>query len=395
MRPLSFRGEISREERALLAAVCGRLDRENATQADPERLRALARRHCLKPLVRQAWRESFGAEPWENAAEDYRLNVVRGMAAAATVQQLTDTLQPAGIDFRVIKGPGIARRYALPEARHVGDLDILLCEVSRQWEAYDLLTEKGWRSPLFETPLDSAERADYGRQAKDISLHHPKVPVRLEVHWRPYMSDAQAAEDVAMLVAPSRRIQWHGVHFVIPGADAELRYLILHGSLCGWFRLKWLADVVQVVQTATDEERAIFESLMVDSRYGVHYRLLCVLMKRLFDIDMPGSANIDGDDLRRAEKLTDLTLSVIDAPPPSGIAKGFLLDGISRAIAFHGLRARLESSVTGGLALVGAGFSPRDWEAVRQLPAPLRRYYAVIRPLLFASRLVGRKRGRK
>ena len=211
-------------------------------------LLALAERHRVVPLVAAGLGE--GCPPGLRR---------RALALAAQTvrleQELADVavrLSAAGVEFLVLKGPGMARQaYASPDHRAFDDLDLWV--ESRDLDAaLGAMEEAGY----VRTPALTPRAAACARRAGiEAALRHPERNRLIEVMHgaRALAPDSRAALDVR---AAAVELDVGGAWIRTPAPVHALLLASVHGAHHGWDRLGWVADVAGLWRRLTDAQRA-------------------------------------------------------------------------------------------------------------------------------------------
>ncbi|HSV88405.1 MAG TPA: nucleotidyltransferase family protein [Bacteroidales bacterium] len=155
-----------------------------------------------------------------------------------------DALEAAGVGFIVLKGFPLSQKlYDNPCVRITGDLDLLIkpCMIGN---AIGALSELGY-IPAYEPWPDSKKKADKMiRFRNQFAMKHPESGLIAELHWRLFYYPVLPAARLYALVKDNlSSISISGRSFVVLNNEMELIYLVIHGGLHGYSRLKWLVDV--------------------------------------------------------------------------------------------------------------------------------------------------------
>jgi hypothetical protein len=242
--------------RLLLATLESRARRRDLAQLgdiDWRRFVMLANRHRVGPLAVRSLLLS-GVELPEAIAQEFgqarAAALFAEMRIADELIRLQQMLRSDGIDPILLKGPGLSlRAFGELGLRTYRDLDLLIGEeeVAR---AAALLSSAGYEllEPRAENVL---ETPDWCRDHKDALFRHPESGLIVELHWRLFdnrslMPDRALPAPVMLGVPPLETV------LVLP-PEAELPYLCIHGALHGWSRLRWLADVNALIQSASEQ----------------------------------------------------------------------------------------------------------------------------------------------
>jgi len=159
--------------------------------------------------------------------------------------EIADALEAAGVRFIVLKGFPLSQKiYGNPFMRITGDLDLL---IAPPWmrQAIAALAGLGYL-PAFEPwPACEKKEKQLARFRNQFAMQHPRSGIIAELHWRLfYYPVIPAARMEAIVEANLTSITVAGRSFQTLGQEMDLLYLIIHGGLHGYSRLKWLADVV-------------------------------------------------------------------------------------------------------------------------------------------------------
>ncbi|HET6210271.1 MAG TPA: nucleotidyltransferase family protein, partial [Jatrophihabitans sp.] len=240
-------------------------------------LTGLAREHGVEawlagcaPLAEPAWSELAGQRPRFLAAQARTLAAVREFGAL---------IDPAGIDWVVLKGPALAHSvYPRPDLRHYVDLDLLVPPAG------------------FERTLAVLEAAGYQLVDRNWPLLARELPgelrlrsargVLLDLHWSIFNDAGRRAAfnaPTADLLAGRRVLAPAG--FPALSATDQLVHAGVHAALSGGNRLGWLLDVHLAAARQTDWPAVVAAA----RRMGAGPSLALVLGRtsRLLDTALP------------------------------------------------------------------------------------------------------------
>jgi hypothetical protein len=164
---------------------------------------------------------------------------------------VTDTLSNAGISFISLKGPLLSYRlYNDATYRRYKDFDFLI-EIDTIEKAVNLLQEHGYKPSYFNWPKAGLRRQLIIEHDKHISMYHPDKNTAIELHWK--LFDARIARPAIMskIISANQTttLEFAGRTYCTFNNEFELLYLIIHGGLVNWFRVKWLVDINQLLDT--------------------------------------------------------------------------------------------------------------------------------------------------
>lgn len=205
------------------------------------------RRHRVGPLLHRAvtaTRVIVSAAALETLSEDRRENERRQAVSGMLLQVLAHRFSDSGVAWTLMKGLGLARQlYADPALRPSADIDVLVSagdfhRAIRALETGGFRNLTGRPAPIF--------RAAASRLFRDVTLRGPIGP-RIELHQRPLFVDGRQSRLAPLLPAAD------GGPLPVPAVDSDLaHYLLGHGALCYWARLKWLVDLVPLLALLDD-----------------------------------------------------------------------------------------------------------------------------------------------
>jgi Uncharacterised nucleotidyltransferase len=141
-----------------------------------------------------------------------------------------------------LKGPILGKElYGDISMRTSGDLDVLV--PLKSIETVDrLLSEVGYvKDEYFSSILD-----DWKWRHHHVTYFHSIKQIKLEIHWR--LSPGPGVEPSFMdLWNRKRQSTISNIPIYMLGKEDLFMFLISHGARHGWSRLRWLADIHQLV----------------------------------------------------------------------------------------------------------------------------------------------------
>lgn len=383
----------------LLCACCrvtpGEADRRQqrrlAPLVDADRVLELADRHRIAPLVHHHLRRhpegTFPPALMQALARRSRHNALKTLGGFALNLRLARLLGEAGIPFLPLKGVTVAARYYGDAGlRHVNDLDFWIppeC-VDR---AGALLAGQGWRVDDHDAVDDLIARGGNHKRFVMGHVHHLVLVTpdrnRVEMHWRLTSNDAALRLDAAQLSAAAERVAVGRETLPLMAPESLLLYLCEHGARHGWYRLKWLADLPQVLESQAWDWPAVLRAARAANCRGALLTSLA-LAQALFGWTPPAevAAAIRGERLLawRLAVIRDYLLAPNSwwaeepaMPLPVVIRHTFYRSSFAETLGFAWGEWRC------------FGLSHHDLRVVR-LPDRCFPAYRLLRPLLFAWR---------
>lgn len=175
----------------------------------------------------------------ESLYQDYKKNTFQMLCLSGEMENLSRLFYENQIRLLFLKGPVIAFDiYGEISLRTSKDLDILVRKTDLN-SVEELLFSYGYERE--ELP-DKVEKPKH-----HITYFHPQKKIEIEIHWRlnppplkePSFNELWDRKRVSTLTT-------YQVFFL--GEEDLFLFLIAHGSRHGWFRLRWLADIDQIIR---------------------------------------------------------------------------------------------------------------------------------------------------
>lgn len=214
-------------------------------------------RHRLSP---QQINALFGKNVIEESFEEK----AAALGKVAEFLRVTDAFTAEGLRFIPLKGPILSYRlYVDATYRQYCDLDILV-DVTSVSKSAKLLNDLGYVS-MYHTWTEKR----YGQRVIVNHMHHvffshPVKELNIELHWRLFQTPAASFSKIDDLIKIYQSGEtFAGRSFTVLSNELELLYLVMHGSIHFWRRLKWLADVDAYIKTRTIDWK-LFERLAKD-----------------------------------------------------------------------------------------------------------------------------------
>jgi hypothetical protein len=155
-----------------------------------------------------------------------------------------DLLSANNIRFIPLKGPVLSfRLYGDATMRNYNDIDILV-DAENINRTKVVLEQIGYRTDCIDWPGKKALQQRLTKHINNISLSNPEKGIVVEVHWRILRISPVTFSVLNNLVNQNLiTLSFAGRSFTVLNNELELLYLITHGGLHFWMRLKWLHDI--------------------------------------------------------------------------------------------------------------------------------------------------------
>ena len=182
--------------------------------------------------------------------------------------KLMEEMKSEQLDPIALKGPVLSEKiYGDPFYRTSNDFDLLFHPKDLS-KAIQFFNDRGFKGTKFNWPSSPKKQKAVTELINQYFIYHPEHQVNIEIHWKLFdrrFADPSIAEELLWENTTTVEINGHTIKTV--DSEFELLYLVIHGSLHAWFRLKWLVDVHRILnQNLIDEER--FKTLT--GRLGAH-----------------------------------------------------------------------------------------------------------------------------
>jgi hypothetical protein len=228
------------------------IDAINMVSLDWQAIWELAIRHRVVPVMADRIKQLTITPPKDVAQrikEHNQTNLIKGMEHAREIVRLTQLFNENKIKFIVFKGIALTKLMGLElHQRHHGDIDILLADVNDLWIVDELLVKRGYTRllPSKKLKLNPAQERHFLEYEKDLTYIEPNNQINLEIHFKFFytykikeISPRQAFDNHETIKITNQSIP------VMSLKDHQL-YLLMHGSISYWFRLKWLCDISSI-----------------------------------------------------------------------------------------------------------------------------------------------------
>ncbi len=277
----------------------------NAT-TDWQEIRQAATRHRVIPLVHQAIKdlEEVPTEFREWAKQRAQALAFHSMQMTNEAIKIDRAFKDAGLRPLHFKGPVLAQiAFGSVALKYSHDLDIFVSESGAR-TAIAILEGKGYFPLGQDRPLSKRQIDALILNSKDMGFVGP-AGILIEIHWRltTINSLLNGLENnlhrQAVTVAGS-------VSFDTFGTEQMLVYLVFHGAVHHWKRLKWLADISAFLEQIPANER---EKIIAKVQEGPAADALAQalhLCDTLFETSYRPHLS------RNAQKLSEYSLTRID-----------------------------------------------------------------------------------
>ncbi|MEC0344787.1 nucleotidyltransferase domain-containing protein [Peribacillus frigoritolerans] len=192
--------------------------------------------------------------------QKYKENTFQMLHLSGEMERVSKLFTENNIRLLFLKGPAIAADiYGDISLRTSKDLDILIPKTDLN-RAEQLLLNCGYEKE--ETSPFSTKRKS---GSIHVSYYHSQKKTQIEIHWRLYRPPAtEPSFDELWRRKRISNLTSYPVYLF--GKDDLFFYLVNHGAKHGWFRLRWLADIDQIIRKSNITK----ENYLFQKKYQLH-----------------------------------------------------------------------------------------------------------------------------
>jgi hypothetical protein len=274
----------------------------NSTTFDEDEFLSLLKRHHLSELAFQLLKnESFFSSSLRSQIEQLaQANQLKAIAGLAIQVRLQHFFQANGINAIYMKGLFLSHLYYGDIGkRNLVDIDVWV-EESYFNQGKVFLRSLGYVSTLDHYAFNQRQLNFIHQCNHDEIFYHPgdkNTPV-IELHWKlrnalgNYMFDPIKEQDKLM------QVEMNGVPFSVFNHVDQFIFLCVHGAEHGWFKLKWLVDLVHLNNTIDfDWKSVVLRAKVLKSEREL--RLAWSLLQEFYGLTIP-------------EKIEEIKLTTLD-----------------------------------------------------------------------------------
>lgn len=309
--------------------------------------------------------------------QEYKKNTFQMLKLSAEMERINELFKENNIRLLFLKGPVIAKDlYGDISLRTSRDLDILI-SINELEKVETFLLKFGYERTEVPTPF-------WKLRNHHVTYFHPYKGIIIEIHWRlhPQSINEPSFDDLWK----RRRISdvsSYSIHYL--GKDDLFLYLVAHGARHGWFRLRWLLDINQILNNKNYIERDVintnkFANRHLDGKINYLGHAL-ILVSELFHTSVnPKMKSVTGS--KGARKLAKKTIKYIS----QSANDRYILSEENFDKKQNRYLFTMKSSYQKFKFILNLFYpNPKDAE-VLMLPKPLRFLYLPLRPFLWAIR---------
>lgn len=281
-----------------------------------------------------------------------------------TFLEISDLFFREGIPFIPQKGPVLSFRiYCDPLVRIYTDLDFLV-DAERIPVAFRVLSHLGFRSTSYVFPGDECRQKLLMQHVNELYLWNPDLETGIELHWKLFNGFTAGRRGLTKVIQDNTiTLKFGGRDFTVLNPELELLYLVIHASLHGWNRLKWLVDVRELLRKF-DIDGMKFASLVQQFRAQNPVATCNELLKEYF----PGTKLLPSVS-RAPAGMVRFALRQIRKPDGQKDMREFLGFFVNSWRAFPGIRYKVD--------LLKSNLFATDLASVPRMPCSALAFYLV------------------
>jgi len=206
----------------------------------------LARHHRIYPLIysklKRINKKYVPHHVIESLYQEYKKNTFQMLHLSGEMEQISKLFNESDIRLLFLKGPVIAHDlYGDISLRTSKDLDIIIPMTDLK-KAEELLISIGYEKENQPNFFNEWKWRNH-----HIAFFHMQKKIQIEVHWRlePFPSKEPSFNELWERKRTST-ITRFPTYFL--GKEDLYFYLVSHGARHGWFRLRWLLDIDQMLK---------------------------------------------------------------------------------------------------------------------------------------------------
>ena len=222
--------------------------------------------------------------------------------------KLSDKFQESNIPFIPLKGPMLSYRlHKDPSYRYSWDLDFLI-PINLIPKTIQVLKDSGYIPYYFNCPENSNLQHKLIKWHHHLSFVHPERNTYIEIHWKLFTNNLTNSKIITDVIKSNRnQLQFNNHIFEVFNNEFELVYLIIHGGLHAWRRLKWLVDIKDFIENIPIDPKK-FKLLVKQFNAGRMVSLCNATLTHYF----PTCALLPSESVAIPKKLLNYTISEIE-----------------------------------------------------------------------------------
>jgi len=215
-------------------------------QFDDKKFLDLVEWHRVMPQVYHQLKEAKNGLPDDFFGHLKAMNSrcrMTSLSMSSWLARISRRLDTQNITFISLKGIGLSKHlYGEDGYRECRDIDILVAPEDVN-STERILFELGFVRIKPYAEATTKQLHYFNRHKKDREYFHPEDGILLELHWRLIEVDHPFNPSLSELMATGSSISVHGEKIASMSGVHLWLYQCLHGSLAGWYRMRWICDI--------------------------------------------------------------------------------------------------------------------------------------------------------
>ena len=211
---------------------------------------ALSERHRMLPLLYKNLKgdfEGFSIPP--SFKEKYSIQTQQTLRLATEAVRISSILNNERIPNIVLKGPLMGQQlYGDLAIRPSRDIDIMVTP-DNMAACHRVFLREGYKLIYPDFELSPRQWNYYQRHKNQIAYRHLQSGTMVELHWRIFSQESLFPVTLDQIFAERDELIIAGKSISLLSKAHCFEFLCLHGAIHQWFRLRWLRDISQLVNS--------------------------------------------------------------------------------------------------------------------------------------------------
>ena len=215
-----------------------------------EQLIALSERHRMLPLLYKNIKDDFeGLAIPSILKEKYLAQTQQTLRLATEAVRISSILNSEGVSNIMLKGPLMGQQlYGDLAIRPSRDIDILVTPDDVD-AFHQVFLREGYKLIYPDFDLSPKQWAYYQRHKNQVAYRHLQSGTMVELHWRIFSQESLFPVALDRIFAERDELVVAGKSISLLSKAHCFEFLCLHGAIHQWFRLRWLRDISQLVNS--------------------------------------------------------------------------------------------------------------------------------------------------
>lgn len=233
----------------------------------------------------------------------------RILITAGETVRIAREFKKQAIDHCFVKGTLLnVHVYGGLNTRPCRDIDVWV-NTNTYSDAMVTLLSMGYQKKLPKYELTGFKARWYMRHRHDMAFYHPEKKILVELH---FCLNYLGLNFFPLSTIPLRSINLFNVPILAPDDDYHLLYLMIHGAIHAWIRLRWLQDIALYIQNGQCDLQRVYDlATQIKCSHIVEQTL--ILVHDFFKLKHPVLTQLIQNPSRRGSKLATIAKQFIIA----------------------------------------------------------------------------------